>query len=69
MYALKILLFLSLEASRKDDLESIFYNLIFFLKGDLPWRINSNIKDIEILDQKINFTSSPFCFDIPSNYS
>lgn len=29
---------LGLETSRKDDLESLFYVIVYLLKGKLPWQ-------------------------------
>jgi hypothetical protein len=39
-----------LGASRKDDLEAMFYILLFLIKGDLPWLgLKDNINDQEKL--------------------
>lgn len=49
------------ELSRKDDLESLLYMLIYFLKGKLPWdgldiaNIKEKIKEIGKLKQKLDF--------------
>jgi len=49
---------LGLSQSRKDDLMSIFYVLLFLHKGHLPWTLSDGITDIhetlaEILELKL----------------
>lgn len=36
----------NISPSRRDDIESIIYILIYLLNGTLPWEMNKNIKDI-----------------------
>lgn len=49
------------ELSRKDDLESLLYMLIYFLKGELPWDgldiadVKKKIKEIANIKQNLDF--------------
>lgn len=57
---------LGLEPSRRDDLESIGYMLVYLAKGILPWENinNDNIaRDVEIA--KLCITSGKLCSDLP----
>ena len=61
-----------LEQSRRDDLESLSYILIFLLKGELPWQ-HTNAKTKEernqkILDKKMVITSAELCEGLPIEF-
>ena len=61
-----------LEQSRRDDLESLSYVLIFLLKGELPWQhINAKSKEErnqKILDKKIEISSAKLCDGLPFEF-
>lgn len=63
---------LGIEQSRRDDLESVGYMLIFFLKGQLPWQ---NIKTsdkteryILIKKSKLETSLSELCDGLPKEF-
>ena len=54
------------EISRRDDIESFGYNLIYFVKGKLPW---SNLKDSHsIRNKKIQTTLDELCEGLPGEF-
>ena len=60
------------QQSRRDDLESIAYVLIRFLKGSLPWQA-IKVKSVEernekITQMKIQTTAEVLCSDIPREF-
>ena len=59
------------EHSRRDDLESMGYILIYFLKGNLPWQnIKAKTKEekyIKILQKKIEISSYELCKGFPKD--
>ncbi|EGR28458.1 hypothetical protein IMG5_175070 [Ichthyophthirius multifiliis] len=60
------------EQSRRDDLESLAYMLIYFLKGSLPWQglqcQNREDKYFQILDMKTNYTEEDLCGNLPPEF-
>lgn len=60
---------LGYEQSRRDDLETLLYTLIFFLKGTLPWVgiKSSQVKKKfqKIADKKESISAKELCKDIP----
>ena len=58
---------LGIEQSRRDDLESIGYMLIFFLKGVLPWQglKNCNEKYTRIMEKKLQIPTEILCYGLP----
>ncbi|CAD8047005.1 unnamed protein product [Paramecium sonneborni] len=60
------------ELSRKDDLESLGYMLIFLLKGSLPWQNISYKNEDEKVKQvglmKMRITAQELCQDLPIEF-
>ena len=61
-----------LTLSRKDELESIGYLLIYFLKGSLPWQnltsSTTHSKIQLIFEKKLNTSIQELCLDLPSEF-
>lgn len=60
------------QQSRRDDLESIAYVLIRFLRGQLPWQVikNKSVDDRneKITQMKIQTTSEVLCSGLPKEF-
>lgn len=61
---------MGMDQSRRDDLESLAYVLINFLKGALPWQNvtaqTSGEKNRRIMEVKLNMTAAVLCKDLPA---
>ena len=57
------------EQSRRDDIEGIAYNLIYFAKGKLPWQgiktANKRVKHRKIMEAKLSITPEKLCENLP----
>jgi serine/threonine protein kinase len=64
---------LGVEQSRRDDLESVGYILIYFLKGSLPWQglkaDTAKSKYQLILEKKQKVSIASLCEGIPSQFA
>lgn len=60
---------LGVEQSRRDDMESIGYVLVYFARGSLPWQgLKANTKKQKyqkIMDRKMSVSISLLCKDLP----
>jgi casein kinase I family protein HRR25 len=60
------------ELGRKDDLESMMYVLLFFLKGVLPWQNLQNVTDdertIKVGELKLRIDLAELCKDLPVQF-
>jgi serine/threonine protein kinase len=59
---------LGLELGRRDDLESLAYVLIYFLRGDLPW-LGLSSEPRNILKRKQRTKSSTLCRGLPAEFA
>ena len=61
------------EQSRRDDLESLAFILIYFCKGTLPWKHlkakNGSEKQHKIFSQKMNISINDLCLGLPKEFS
>lgn len=58
-------------ASRRDDLESCIYILIYFLRGSLPWQLyEGSPEDMEaILEMKTSISVEDLCHGLPEQFA
>lgn len=61
-----------LEQSRRDDLESLGYVLVYLLRGELPWQglkaKTMKEKYEKIMEKKIATSIETLCKDFPGNF-
>jgi casein kinase I family protein HRR25 len=61
------------EQSRRDDLESLAYTLVYLIKGELPWQeIIAKTKDErnkKILEKKMEISSRKLCEGLPLEFA
>jgi len=63
---------IGIQQSRRDDMESIGYCLIYFLKGQLPWQGITGNKDekyLHIMKKKTKTKIADLCEGLPDAYS
>jgi len=61
---------MGVEQSRRDDLESIAYVLILFLRGSLPWQKISNDKTYQkVMKKKMQIPTEILCYELPEEIS
>ncbi|KAG2113950.1 kinase-like domain-containing protein [Suillus discolor] len=62
---------LGLELGCHDDLESLSYMLIYFLRGSLPWlnSVDEKLSSSSILEQKVDTTITDLCDGIPTAFA
>ena len=56
---------LGIRLTRRDDLESLAYVLIYLMHGSLPWQCR---KPTEILDMRMVITPSTLCEGLPAEF-
>eukprot|EP00829_Urostomides_striatus_P015793 TRINITY_DN5045_c0_g1_i1.p1 TRINITY_DN5045_c0_g1~~TRINITY_DN5045_c0_g1_i1.p1 ORF type:complete len:325 (-),score=35.97 TRINITY_DN5045_c0_g1_i1:16-990(-) len=63
---------LGIEQSRRDDLESLGYLFVYFLKGSLPWQNlkaeNKNEKYQQIMKMKLLLPIGKLCENLPTEF-
>ena len=63
---------LGYEQSRRDDLESLAYSLIYFSRGSLPWmgikEKNKTEKYKKIFEKKLSYTINTLCDKLPREF-
>lgn len=66
-------LILTLAQSPRDDLESLGYMMIYFLRGKLPWQglkaYSTNEKERLVMEKKAALTVEELCAGLPSEFA
>jgi hypothetical protein len=59
---------LGIRLTRRDDLESLAYVLIYLMHGSLPWQNTTGKSTIELLDIRMAIISSTLCKGLPAEF-
>jgi hypothetical protein len=59
---------LGIRLTRRDDLESLAYVLIYLMRGSLPWQNAAGISVTELLDMRMAITPSTLCEGLPAEF-
>lgn len=54
--------------TRRDDLESLAYVLIYLMHGSLPWQRTTEKPTTELLDIRMEITPSTLCKGLPAEF-
>jgi hypothetical protein len=57
---------LGIRLTRRDDLESLAYVLIYFMRGSLPWQYKKSTT--ELVDMRMANTPSTLCEGLPAEF-
>jgi hypothetical protein len=59
---------LGIRLTRRDDLESLAYVLIYLIHGSLPWQSTTRKSTTELLDMRMAITPSTLCEGLPAEF-
>jgi hypothetical protein len=59
---------LGIRLTRRDDLESLAYVLIYLMHGSLPWQSTTGKSATELLDIRMAITPSSLCEGLPAEF-
>jgi hypothetical protein len=59
---------LGIRLTRRDDLESLAYVLIYLMHGSLPWQSSTRKSTKELLDIRMAITPSTLCKGLPDEF-
>ena len=59
---------LGIKLTRRDDLESLAYMLIYLMRGSLPWQSTTGKSTRELLDMRMAITPSTLCEGLPAEF-
>ena len=58
---------------RRDDLESLGYVMLYFLRGSLPWQglkaHDAEVKDRLVMEKKMELSVEQLCSGLPSEFA
>lgn len=64
---------LGFRQSRRDDLESLCYSLLYLVRGGLPWKLETRVEGFKkwklVLNQKININDKELFGNLPPEFS
>jgi hypothetical protein len=59
---------LGIRLTRRDDLESLAYVLIYLMHGSLPWQSTTRKSTTELLDIRMAITPRTLCEGLPAEF-
>jgi hypothetical protein len=59
---------LGIRLTRRDDIESLAYVLIYLMHGSLPWQSTTGKSTAELLDIRMTITPNTLCEGLPAEF-